>query len=95
MSSFILDATVIRASRLLDMGSKGIWEVLYKCCAILKLIKVSCKNIRIYCEMLYLGSTSSKELVSASKVWGHMIFSSGGGTVHNQSVFGMVGTNII
>ena len=27
MSSFILDATVIRASRSLDMGSKGIWVV--------------------------------------------------------------------
>ena len=68
MSSFILDATVILASRSLDMGSKGIWVVLYKLCAILKLIKVSCKNIKTSCELPYLRSTSSKQLVSAYSI---------------------------
>ena len=96
MPSFILDATVIRASRSLDMGSKGIWVVF---------VQIVCNSQthqgflqKILRHIMWAAISQIYKLqatrIDISKVWGHMIFSRGEG-VHNQSVFGRVGTNIM
>ena len=57
-------------------------------------VKILRHHVSCYISDLQAPSNSYRHI--ASKVWGHMIFCRGGGVgVHNQSVFGRVGTNII
>ena len=57
-------------------------------------VKILRHHVSCYISDLQAPSNSYRHI--ASKVWGHMIFSRGGGVgVHNQSVVGRVGTNII
>jgi len=55
-------------------------------------VKILRHPVSCYISDLQAPSNSYQHI--ASKVWGHMIFSQGGG-LHNQLVFGRVGTNIM
>ena len=75
-------------------GIKGHLSSFCTNCAILKLIKVSCKNIKTHhvsCYISDLQAPSNSYRHIASKVWGHMIFSRGGGVGGAQPIGGWEG----